>query len=273
MTSRFKIEGFDVDSFKEFAKENFYQFKDLIDTGKEIFTDYSDKISTSLSTFIKPNGHLDARLLQGEWFPEVKADIFISHSRRDQELAIAFSGFLKKVFGLDAFVDSTIWHNVEDLQEEVDAPLWNPESETYNYKRRNQSTAYVHMLLSTALTKMIDNSEAIFFLSTPNSLRSIGRLSTSSAWIYHELFTANYLRMKYPSRNRELSQRMFSGRILEGRKADGFSMDFDVDLSKFHTFTYAHLEDWVKINYYNGNTHPLDLLYKTYQQNSSRRIF
>ena len=272
MVSRFKMEGFDIEAFNDFVEEMFYDYDDLIESGEKVFTEYSDEIEPSVSKYIKPNGHLDARLLQGEWFPDVKADVFISHSRRDMELAVAFSGFLKEEFGLKAFVDSTIWHNVEDLQELVDAPLLNHTTNTYNYKKRNQSTAYVHMLLSSALTKMIDNSEAIFFLSTPNSLNSKGELSTSSAWIYHELFTANYLRIKYPLRSRQLSQRMFSGTILEGRRADGFTVDFDVDLSRFNKFTFTKLSNWIKLMSENRHAHPLDLLYKLYPKNTSRRI-
>lgn len=263
MVSRFKLEDFDIPSFKAFTGRK-YDFDYLLYCGEEVFADFSNSIEPRVSRYIKPNGHLDAGLLQGDWFPKIKADVFISHSRKDKDLAIALSGFLNEEFGLKAFVDSTIWHNVEKLQEEVDAPLLNPDTKTYNYKRRNQSTAYVHMLLSTALTKMIDNSEAIFFLSTNNSLNSIGQLTTSSAWIYHELFTANYLRLKYPERKRTVVKRMRGGRILEGRISDGFTMDFDVDLSMFHTLTFSNFKDWIKAVYKNFERHPLDVLYTLY---------
>lgn len=272
MVSRFNIKGLDLSSFRYYVEDLYYDFVDLMGTGEYVLENFSKKIQPQLSKYLRSNGHLDASLLQGDWFPTVKSDIFISHSRKDKDLAIALSGFLYDNFGLTAFVDSTIWGNIEELQKKVDRPLYNTKTKTYSYNKRNQSTAYVHMLLSTALTKMIDNSEAIFFLSTPNSLNSNGTLTTSSAWIYHEIFTANCLRLKYPVRARRLRNIMFSEGILEGKIADGYSMDFKVDLTKFHVIDYRIMDEWVERKSGNLEANSLDLLYGIYQPTRPNRL-
>lgn len=41
---------------------------------------------------------------------------------------------------------------------------------TYDYNLRNYTTSHVHMMLATALTEMIDNTECIMFYNTPNSV-------------------------------------------------------------------------------------------------------
>lgn len=254
MFSKFLIENIDVNSFLNL------NIPELTNIGKGIFSRYEKKVALSLKKYIKANGHLDANQLQGEWFPDVPADIFISHSHADEKTALALAGFLKSEFDLNAFIDSTIWGNIKDLQELVDEPLRFSPGGSYNYYKRNQSAAYVHMLLSTALTKMMDNSEAVFFLSTDNSLKSQEPNITESVWIYHELFTSQYLREKLPERYRNI-QKCFSGGILESRISDGFIMDFTVDLSDFKKLDSAKLNVWINLYSSNFVSYPLDILY------------
>lgn len=47
--------------------------------------------------------------MQVSWFPQIKADVFISHSHSDEKLAIIFAGWLYNAFGLTAFIDSCVW--------------------------------------------------------------------------------------------------------------------------------------------------------------------
>ena len=258
MFSKFLIENIEVDSFRNL------NIPELINIGKGIYSDYKKKVTSSLEKYIKANGHLDANQLQGEWFPDVPADIFISHSHADEDTALALAGFLKREFDLDSFIDSTLWKNIEELQKLVDEPLRFSPNGSYNYHKRNQSTAYVHMLLSTALTKMMDNSEAIFFLSTDNSLKSQEPNITESVWIYHELFTSRFLREKTPERYSRI-QKCFSGGILESRISDGFKLDFTVDLSDFKKLDSDKINSWISLYSSYFGSHPLDILYSLYQ--------
>lgn len=258
MFSKFIIESLSESIFRP------EDFKTYWDLGQEVLYRFKSSVIDSLEKYIKANGHIDANHLRGEWFPDVPADVFISHSHADVDFAHVLAGFLKQEFRLNAFVDSAIWSNIADMQRLVDEPLILPDGQ-YNYNKRNQSTAYVHLLLSTALTKMMDNAEAIFFLSTSNSLSSREDNITESVWIYHELFTSNFLRQKQPNRGNYL-QKCFSGGVLEGRVRDGFRMDFKVDLSKFKILTPDHISRWLRMRDADADSHSLDILYSIYDE-------
>lgn len=268
MFSKFKIQGFSPSIFLDSNTAEYF-----ITEGQSVFDDNARKISSSLEEYIKANGHLDADKLSGDWFPVIDTDVFISHSHNDRENALLLAGFLKKQFGLKAFIDSTVWGNIMDLQQEVDEPLYDYTTHTYDYDKRNQTTAYVHLLLSTALTKMLDNSEAIFFLSSPHSVQSIENTVTSSVWIYHEIVTCGMLRRKYPIRS-HLSQRCFASEgIIEGRLADGYTMDFKINLSDFKTINRDKVYEWkAKRIKMSSNIHSLDILYHLFDEAPKRRL-
>lgn len=63
---------------------------------------------------------------------------------------------------------------------------------------------HVHMILNGALMKMIDNTECLIFLETPNSLKvkDVSDTTTNSAWIYSELLMSKYLNRKKPIRKK-----------------------------------------------------------------------
>ena len=58
------------------------------------------------------------------------------------------------------------------------------------------------MILNGALMKMMDSTECLIFLDTPNSLktRDVCSVTTNSEWIYSELLMSKYLRKNCPSR-------------------------------------------------------------------------
>lgn len=268
MFSKFKIEEFSPHIFTD--QDTVEHF---LTAGQSVLEDNSSKISSSFEKYIKANGHLDADKISDDWFPVIDTDVFISHSHKDKYNALLLAGFLKKAFGLNAFIDSSVWGNIKDLQEKVDEPLYDYSTHTYNYDKRNQTTAYVHLLLSTALTKMLDNSEAIFFLSTPQSVHSIEDTITSSVWIYHEIVTSGMLRQKYPTRTK-LSQRYFaSGGIIEARIQDGYTMDFKLNLNDFNTIDCDIVSKWLKKRRVTpSRVHSLDLLYNLFDENLQRQM-
>ncbi len=171
-------------------------FDAFYDIGSNCISKQKDSIIERLSSFVGENGSLDGSKMQENWFPQVKADVFISHSHKDEKLAIAFAGWLKDTFGLTAFIDSCVWGYSNDLLKQIDdAYCFN--GKHYSYKKRNYSTSHVHMMLSVALTQMIDNTECLFFLNTPNSLTpDPDRNQTESPWIYFEISTSRLIRKK-----------------------------------------------------------------------------
>src|SRR5690606_26606894 len=84
---------------------------------------------------------IDGSKLQADWFPNIEADIFISHSHRDKDLAIALSEYLYQNFDLNVFIDSCIWgYSDEHLKIIDDKYCLNSDQTTYNYSKRNYST-------------------------------------------------------------------------------------------------------------------------------------
>lgn len=135
----------------------------------------------------------------------IDADVFLSHSHKDEKTAIAFAGFLKKEFELNTFIDSCVWGYANDLLKRIDDTYCRQAKRNrYNYDKRNISTTHVHILLNSALAKMIDNTECIMFLNTPNSLSlddELKKQQTGSPWIYSELLITSLIKKKNYRKN------------------------------------------------------------------------
>lgn len=159
--------------------------------------------------FLEPdeNGVLDASKIWDTWFPELKADVFISHSSRDVENARKMASWLYSVFGIKSFIDSEVWGFADDLLAEVDKKYAKNENKenSYIYEKRNATTANVHMILTYALTRMIDQTECVFFLESNNSvpIKNDEIDKTFSSWIFHELATIELIDIKKPIRLRK----------------------------------------------------------------------
>lgn len=186
--------GFNLDiSSSEALELNKYK-----DAGTNIFNDQKVKIQNSLSPYLAPDGSLSASKIEENWFPTIDAEVFLSHSHQDEDLVIAFSGYLKNQFGINCFIDSCVWGYANDLLKQIDEKYCRNAkstngSYTYNYEKRNQSTSHVHMLLNGALAKMIDATESLIFINTPNSIEPSDvkdGAKTASPWIYSELLMA-----------------------------------------------------------------------------------
>ena len=151
---------------------------------------------------------LCAESIWDEWFPACKADVFISHSSKDIKLAKQFSIWLKEEFGLDGFIDSDIWGHADKLLQDIDDMYCkNTNGLTYSYKKRNASTAHVHMILSYALTRMIDKTECFIFLDTSNSVTAGDAVDgTYSPWIFHELATVDTIEERQPPREQKKTE-------------------------------------------------------------------
>lgn len=173
-------------------------FERYLRNGKERYENGKHIVKSKLDGFIRNDGVIEGGLLAKEWFPEIEAHVFLSHSHADQDLAIAFSQYLYESFGLEVFIDSCIWGYANDLLKNLDdARCYQKDSNTYNYDLRNYTTSFVHMLLAVALTKMIDHCECMMFLNTPNSITPDPHSQeTSSPWIYYELNQSELLRQR-----------------------------------------------------------------------------
>ena len=190
-----------LSDFKHLIKEDFYSdkvFNTFYEIGKTYTSVQENNIKKTIDSYLFSNGTLNGSNMQENWFPQIKADIFISHSHKDEKLALALAGWLKETFGLTAFIDSCVWGYSNNLLKLIDDVYCrNINRNSYDYDKRNYSTSHVHMMLSVALTQMIDNTECLFFLNTPNSITPDTIINkTESPWIYSEISISQLLRKK-----------------------------------------------------------------------------
>lgn len=149
----------------------------------------------------------DANWILDNWFKNYKADVFLSHSSVDGNLARKVARILTDC-GLKVFVDSDLWGRIDNMQRIVDnkyAVLRRKENgsvDTYDYDKRNVTTGHTHVLLTYALTRMIDMTECFIFLSTPNSIIECNEdtLDTYSPWLFHELEMSRVITPRNPTR-------------------------------------------------------------------------
>lgn len=160
--------GFNLDYFG--ATPEAYS-ESLMSIGAKIYESDKAKIEENLDEFIFSDNSLDGTEIQNAWFPQVNADVFISHSHDDAKMAIMFAGWLKETFQLRSFVDSCIWGYANGLLKKIDNLFCrNGKENCYSYHKRSYSTSHVHMMLSSALTMMMDKTECLIFLDTPSSI-------------------------------------------------------------------------------------------------------
>lgn len=161
MFSKFKLNNIKYSDFIEYQK-----------FGKEYYEEIEKNIQSSLKNFIGIDVVIDGTKLQESWFPtKQNFSVFLSHSHSDEKLAISLAGFLEKEIKLNTFIDSCLWGSCNELLREIDEKYCIHSNRTsFDYDKRNYSTSHVHMMLSIALSRMIDNCEAIFFLNSENSI-------------------------------------------------------------------------------------------------------
>lgn len=226
-------------------------------------------VETDLDEFKDADGVLNADEIINTWFPTIKADVFLSHSHKDEKLVIGLAGWLKKEFGLTSFIDSTVWGYSDELLKAIDNKYCkNDSGETYNYELRNRSTSHVHMMLSTALLDMIDRCECIIFVQTPQSFRPSDYLNTSgqteSPWIYSEIAMTRMLRQKSPDEHRQ--KRFFDSATASMENLNevrALRVTYPMDLLHLTPLSLADLDLWVSVNdSEKSKTHALDSLYK-----------
>lgn len=239
-------------------------------TGKQVKNKVFDQLKERLVDLAMVDGIIDGNKVIDKWFPPIECDIFLSHSHKDETKAEILAGMLDKHLGLKTFIDSTVWGFSDILLKFLDDEFCKNEgSATYSYEKRNFSTTHVHLMLSSALNKMIDNCEAIFFLNTPNSISISDTVAnkTKSPWIFSEIATTQIIRKKTPQRLKE-EIRTFSNKLTlkESIRAQ-LAIEYEVELSHFKNLDFDSIKNWIdKAEHSNDN--PLDVLYSIHQINS-----
>lgn len=257
-----------------------------LERGLSIYQEHERQAKKSLKEFLYDNEHIDGTAMKSNWFQIEKVDIFISHSHQDINKVKAFAGWLYDEFNLIAFIDSCAWGYCDELLKQIDDEYCKKkDGKTYDYDRRNYTTSHVHMMLSTALAEMIDNTECIMFYNTPNSIsladdvetiKNAKKKVTLSPWIYHELALTSLVRKSETERTIPLLEKSLSHKIYSEKNNINIEHDVDKYLGEMLPLTADELKLW-KRNYAilthkldgdcilhiqgDENIHPLDVLY------------
>lgn len=266
MYKGFNLKLNDIDIFSGIQKEIYYKEE----KSRQKAIDFSSYYSR------RTNGEkiLDGNKIIEEWFPyRNDFHIFLSHSHKDEKLALAIAGKLRKRHHLNVFVDSVIWNNYQDLLKHIDNDFcWNSNTGNYDYNMRNLSTSHVHLMLMNSLNVMIDRCEVLIFLNTPNSISlkdSIYRPDrTLSPWIFSEIQTSKIIRKRVPKRKsiplRE-STEYFSHQGLE-------MVSYELGLEHLTKISPEKFKEWV----YSQHSYPeesLDYLYRIMKDNKTSSFF
>jgi hypothetical protein len=224
------------------------------DLGTKLLDKNKALIRRGLESFMIKDGYLNGSKIQSNWFPLIEADVFISYAYKDEKKAVALAGWLNENFKLKVFVDSCVWGYSEELLKVIDDNFcFDNDKAQYNYFKRNKSTSHVHMMLSIALSKMIDNTECLFFLNTPNSIKVSDVInSTESPWIYYEIAMTKLIKKRNPNFHRIESPdlQVFNSNL---------PIKYYLEMEEFIELREEDLYIW-KEKYISGNS--LDKLYE-----------
>jgi len=233
--------------------------QDCLNSGNIIFDSNKAKFKEGLDSYVLPNGSLDGKKIKESWFPQVKADIFLSHSHGNIIEAKFLAGWLKEVFNVTTFIDSSVWGYANKLLEDIDDEYSRNSRRELEYKDIIYSSSHVHMMLATALSKMIDNTECLIFLNTPQSIKSYDKVDkTESPWIFYELAITEFIRKKSKAAHRP-SDRLFS-RTLQ-LLVENLKIEQEAHLGELMLLNTTELNQW-KTRWNPREEYSLDSLYK-----------
>ena len=221
------------------------------ETGLELYSEYKGDVRCKLKDLTDSDGILDGSMIQSDWFPQVNADIFLSHSHRDEKQAITLAGLLFKIFKIKTFIDSCVWGYANDLIKMLDDKFCITNG---SYA----SASHVHMMLSTALLKMIDKTECLFFLNSPNSISGSDIVNkTQSPWIYSEIAMTQSIRTKEPSRYLPTQRLALTDTSKNTSKPP---IRYNVELAHLIDIDKTTIKEWLS-NKYKNSGEALDRLY------------
>lgn len=236
-------------------------FDDTIDVNKED----NDQLKTSLIKQVEKlyigSSELKSDEIEEDWFPDLKFDIFISHSHRDCDTLVKkFAKWLYDEFGLKAFVDSQVWGNKNDLIQYLAQK--DPKGICSTCP---DIVTGVNAILNMALLKMMDNTECFMFLSTKNSVIAKSDY-TYSPWIYSELEMSNKLRCRMP---RRLCNQRQSSSIRAFRQmflyVQSIPLIYRINRKHLEEITPQQLVEWMQTKRTLG-PHNLDYVYNEISQ-------
>lgn len=79
-----------------------------------------DRLITEIKNYIKDNDVINTETIINKLFPTKTPHLFISHKSEDAKEAITLANILHSKFGIESFIDSQVWHHINDIQKILD---------------------------------------------------------------------------------------------------------------------------------------------------------
>lgn len=234
-----------------FFKDKRYSYEEYVDIGMEHLEQMAKSFEKDMFACI--NANTTQRLMvQEDWFPELRIDVFLLHQWIDDGLQFAFVGWLYDTFGLRCMIDSYIWGNARKLTDEYNCAYSNRKkkqngNEVFDYGCGIRVSNHIISMLHIASIKMMDKAEAVILFNTDED-RDIYENKTLSKrylpWVYTEMVNVQNLRRKPLTVYRKY--------YIENTK--------NIISDKTENISEDELENWEN-EYSYGDRHPLDVLY------------
>lgn len=194
----------DLDNYK---KSSFVHSDKLMYDG--INVNDRDRLITEIKNYIKDNDVINTETIINKLFPTKTPHLFISHKSEDTKEAITLANILHSKFGIESFIDSQVWHHINDIQKILDDEFSKKRENLYDYKKCNIVSSNIFSMLSSSLYRTIDDSDGFIYIDRNDAHEDIGisksnmvNIKTESPWIYLENIYTNSLRIKQHNRKK-----------------------------------------------------------------------
>lgn len=195
-----------------------------------------------------------------EYYSQQKYDVFISYSSKDIDDARCLKNFINNELKLKCFLDCDVWGNAYEIMSIIDSKFnrVNESNFLYEYEGVQQVSINVSMMLTTALTHMLEKCSVVIFIESENSISNIDgrekgkfeiRDKTYSPWLYHEISMVNMM------------NRIQSGKRTFTKKAST-KFEYSLDSSWFETIDAKWLLYWKQKREQNPNINLLKIITK-----------
>ena len=258
--------------------DNISKFEKYVRIGAEHLSTQKAKLTIDLQKYVI-DGVAYGTKIEKDWFPEIDADIFISHSHIDERLAKGLAGWLYDTFGLNCFIDSCVWGYSDKLLEKINNDYSDKRANStggyiYDHEKCNIASKHVNIILMIALHKMIDKAEVTFLLNTNNSISKyadVYQSATYSPWIYSEIVCTEIVRKKLIAEYRadDILEHYFEK---NQSRSDGFSAVYNVSLEHLKDINLETLMEWKKEYNNKKIKYPLDWLYKLTHEKQTKKL-
>ena len=183
-------QGFRFDLYDWVNSLDYAEYDDYMKAGEKLKRNVPNITEETILRYKKANGHISADDIMDELFPDQKADVFLSHSHKDIDVATVFAGYLSYEFGVKPFIDSFVWADAYELLHTISELYSKKGKDLYDYHGVVISAAQIYTILNGELIKMMDKTENYILLVSPESMQED---TTSSPWIYSEILYSQIL--------------------------------------------------------------------------------